>query len=153
VRCSILRSRVDNAGLLTHGGVEHRTDVGRVVLAVLIESDDPVAPGGGHPGERRGVLAEVATQPDGMHHVVLRGERADGVGGAVGPVVEDEQHLRHDDGVALGSGELLGHRVKLGDQTRERPLALVDRYDERDAMGRARHGVCFGRHGSDYSRR
>ena len=86
---------VDDAGLLGEGDVQHRADVRRVVLAVLVEGDDPVPAGGGHPGERGRVLAVVAAEP---HHpdegVGLR-QLAQQAARVVGAAVVDQQDLRH----------------------------------------------------------
>ena len=95
-----VRARVDGPGvddtrLLVEGDVQHRPDVRRVVLAVLVEGDDPVPAGGGHPGERGGVLAVVAAEPDHPDERVGLLHLAQQAGRVAGTAVVDEEDLRH----------------------------------------------------------
>ena len=64
VRGRVRRLRVHQRRTRGEGDVEHRRDRGRVVLAVLVHRHDPVRARARHARERRGVLPEVARQPD-----------------------------------------------------------------------------------------
>ena len=106
----------------------------RVVLAVLVHRDDPRAVPAGHAGERRGVLAEVARQPDRADDVVGRGQLADGVVGGGRAVVVDEVDLR--DAVAAaarrdGSGRSAGRSRRARGQGAG---AAVDRDHDGDGV-------------------
>ena len=115
VRRRVGRAGVDDAGLLGQRDVEHGADVRRVVLAVLVHRDDPVAAGRGHAGQRRGVLAEVAAEPDRADEVVLGRQLAHHPGGVVGTVVVDQQHLGHPERHPAGGDDVAGEREELGE--------------------------------------
>src|SRR5665647_3028983 len=87
---------------LTQGDIQEVADVGGVVLTVLIHRHDPVPAGGGHAGQRRRVLAEVAAEPDRTNEVVSCGQLTDHLIGTVGTMVTDQEQLDDLELVACG---------------------------------------------------
>ncbi len=133
--------RVDDRREVAHGDVEHVGDEARVVLAVLVERDDPVPARRGHAREGRGVLPEVAAQPDRADEGVQSPQLADDAGGPVAAVVEDEEDLGDGVAVAVAADLRRGERLDLGEQRLERELALVYGDDDGDGVVRGEHGL------------
>ena len=117
-------ARVHDLDAFAGPRVQPRDVFGRV-LEVAVHDDDPAAARGLDAGRDRRVLAEVATEPDEAHGVVLVGELAEDAPGLVRAAIVDE-----DDLVLAGNlreSESRGARVGAGG-TR----ALVDRDDDAD---------------------
>lgn len=125
---------VDQRRLLHHGSIEKFADVAWVMLAVLVQRHDPVTTRGRHPGQRRGVLPEVAAQPDWTNRFVLVGQVADDSIGPVRPVVVDQQHFRDHEPVTAVSYLLLEQRGDLRNKIGKSGLAPVHRNNDTDLV-------------------
>ena len=77
MRGRIAGHRIRDGGVLGHGRVEQIRDGRGIMLPVLIHGDNPVAAGGGHPGQGRGMLPEVPAQPDAPDDINGRREGPD----------------------------------------------------------------------------
>ena len=86
-------SAVDELRSVGVGDVEHGADEGRILLAVLVHGDDPVASGRRHACKGRGVLTEVAREPDRPDPVVLALKLADDLVAASWTAVPDQKDL------------------------------------------------------------
>ena len=93
VRRRVQRRRVHELRTVPVRRVEELADVRRIVLSVLVHRDDPVAAGRRHARERRGMLSEVARQPDRANPLVARRQVADDLVAAADAPVPDEEHL------------------------------------------------------------
>ncbi len=102
VRRRVGGRRVDQLRPRLVGAVEQRTDVRRVVLAVLVHRDDPLAARRRHAGQGRRMLAEVAGQPDRAHPVVLVRQLADALLAGRGSAVPDQDDLADAEGAPRG---------------------------------------------------
>ena len=90
---AVLAPAADDVGVFAFEEVEHCGDVGGVVLEVAVHGDDDAAAGEVEAGGEGGGLAEVAAKADEADLREARGCGAEGVPGAVGGAVIDEDGL------------------------------------------------------------
>ena len=138
------RAGIDDGSTLGDRNVEQSPELGWIMLAVLVEGRDPLATGGGHPGKRRSVLAEVAAQPDRPYERMAVGEVTHHAGRAVASAVVHQQHLGDPVRAAGGRRRGLGEGLDLVDQSGEVALAAVDGHHDRDEVFPVQVGTLGG---------
>ena len=113
-------------------------DLGRVVLEVGVEREDPVAPRCLESRRQRGRLAEVAAEPDRADPRILRGEFRQLAPRTVPAAIVHEDELERAQVTRGGNGR------ELGVKRRQAPFLVVDGDDDAD------HGGAFPVCGSTF---